>query len=106
MSANRARAIFIELVADVPPEQWEGRLAELAGEDQELRGKVAGLLAAHRQADSFLEQPAAPLGGTVDVPPGADWTSAPPAGAGGMEQPGLLLGGRYKLLEVIGEGGM
>ena len=40
MSANRVRAIFVELVAQVPPEQWETRLAELAGEEQELRDKV------------------------------------------------------------------
>jgi hypothetical protein len=62
MSANRARALFIELVAQAPPEAWESRLAELAGVDQELHGRVAALLAAHREADSFLEQPAAPLG--------------------------------------------
>ena len=48
------RAEEDELVAQVPPEQWETRLAELAGEDRGLRDKVAGLLAAHRQADSFL----------------------------------------------------
>ena len=79
MSANRARAIFIELVAHVPPEKWETRLAELAGEDQGLRDKVALLLAAHLKADSFLEEPAAPLEGTVDSPPGADSSSEPSA---------------------------
>jgi serine/threonine protein kinase len=88
-SANRARAIFIELVADVPPEQWEARLAELAGEDRELRDKVATLLAAHRKEDSFLERPAAPL-----------------EEAGVSEQPGVVLARRYKLLEQVGEGGM
>jgi hypothetical protein len=65
MSATRAREIFIELVANVPPEQWE---SYLAARDPELHHKLVSLLAAHRQADSFLEQPAAPLGGTVDDP--------------------------------------
>jgi serine/threonine protein kinase/Flp pilus assembly protein TadD len=95
MSANRARAIFIELVAQVPPEQWEGRLAELAGEDQELRAKVAALLAAHRKADSFLEEPAVPLPVTGDLGPAAAV----------QEGPSTTIG-PYKLLERIGEGGM
>jgi serine/threonine protein kinase/tetratricopeptide (TPR) repeat protein len=106
MSANRAREIFIELVAHVPPEQWEGRLAEWAGEDQELHRKVASLLAAHRQADSFLEQPASPLGGTADDAPASAAPEGPPAEPKSTEQPGLVLAGRYKLLEQIGEGGM
>jgi serine/threonine protein kinase/Tfp pilus assembly protein PilF len=100
MSANRARAIFIELVAQVPPEQWEGRLAELAGEDQELRGKVAALLAAHRKTDSFLEQPAVPRAATGAFDPPKSGVAAAT-----QEGPGTSIG-PYKLLEMIGEGGM
>ena len=58
MNGNKAREIFIELVSRVPPEQWESRLVELAGGDQESHTRVAALLAAHRKADSFLERPA------------------------------------------------
>jgi serine/threonine protein kinase/tetratricopeptide (TPR) repeat protein len=101
MSANRVRAVFIELVSQVPPEQWEQRLAELAREDQELRAKVAALLAAHRKADSFLEEPAVPLRATGDLDPAANG----PAGAASQERPGTTIG-PYKLLELIGEGGM
>jgi serine/threonine protein kinase/tetratricopeptide (TPR) repeat protein len=71
-----------------------------------LRGQVARLLAAHRQADSFLEQPARPLGGTVASPPAAGPASEPWAEPGSREQSGGVLAGRYKLLEAIGEGGM
>src|SRR4051794_9346398 len=106
MSVNRARVLFIELVAQVPPEQWDARLAERAGEDPELHAKVALLLAAHRKADSFLEQPAAPIGGTAEEPPASLSPSEPPPQPGGTEQPSLVLAGRYKLLEPIGEGGM
>jgi WD40 repeat protein len=107
MSANRVREIFMELVANVPPEQWEGRLAELAGGDAGLRDKVAALLAAHRQADSFLEQPAPQLGATADevrAPASPDEPRA--IGLTAADGPGVLLAGRYKLLQAIGEGGM
>ena len=36
MNANKAREVFIELVANVPAEQWDARLLELAGEDDEV----------------------------------------------------------------------
>src|SRR5262245_53450129 len=105
MSAPKARSIFIELIAHVSPEHWDGRLAELAGEDHQLRVRVAALLAAHRKADSFLEQPAAPLPATVDS------VAAPDAVTLALEfrpteQSGVLLSDRYELLEGIGEGGM
>jgi tetratricopeptide (TPR) repeat protein len=100
MSADKVRAIFVELISQVPPEQWDARLAELAGDDAELRARAAALLAAHRKADSFLEQPAQPLGKTVDAPASRDSRAA------AEEVAGAVLAGRYKLLEEIGEGGM
>jgi serine/threonine protein kinase/tetratricopeptide (TPR) repeat protein len=92
MSAERAREIFFELVAQVPPEQWDTRAAELAGPDEPLRQRVLQLLAAHRGADSFLESPAVGPGETRSEP-------APVAAAG------TVIDG-YKLLQPIGEGGM
>jgi WD40 repeat protein/serine/threonine protein kinase len=104
MTIQRARALFVELVSQVPEEQWEARLAELAGEDIELRNKVAALLAAHRKADSFLEQPAGPLSGTADVQ--APGLARPAGEAARGEKLGTVVAGRYKLIEAIGEGGM
>src|SRR5262245_52464846 len=103
MSADKVRAIFIELVSQVSPEQWDGRLAELAGDDQDLRTRVAALLAAHRQADSFLEHPAGPLGATTAAPASPDprATRAAP-----VESAGAVLVGKYQLVEEIGVGGM
>jgi hypothetical protein len=91
MNANKAREVFVELVANVPPEQWDARLTEAAGDDDELRRRLSLLLAAHRRADSFLEAPAPGLGATLEAPAVA-------------EGPGTLIG-PYKLLEQIGEGG-
>ena len=68
MNVNQARELFIEIVAKVPPDQWDRRLAELAGADEELRRKVGQLLAAHRRADSFLEAPPPPLKSPADPP--------------------------------------
>src|SRR5262245_41993722 len=91
MSLEKAKALFVELVANVPPEQWEARLTDLAGDDEELRRQVSRILAAHRDAGSFLESPAPALGRTIDEAV--------------SETPGTAIG-PYQLLEQIGEGGM
>ena len=41
MNVNKAREIFMELIANVPPEQWQARLAGLAVENDDLRRRVA-----------------------------------------------------------------
>ncbi|GAI93645.1 unnamed protein product, partial [marine sediment metagenome] len=70
------------------------RVAYLDGvcrDDPELRARVEALLAAHEEAGSFLESPPVDIGGTLDTPPLT-------------EGPGTRIG-RYKLLQLIGEGG-
>src|SRR6516164_1383762 len=89
MNAAKVRELFVELLANVPREQWDERLAECAGADEDLRHRVKLLLAAH-QEDSFLASPALALGGTIDKPI--------------TERPGTVIG-PYKLLEQIGDGG-
>jgi eukaryotic-like serine/threonine-protein kinase len=103
MSA-RVREIFLELLEWGQPESWDARLADLVGDDEPLRRQVEVLLAAHQQADSFLEHPAGPLGATVDdiFPAGG---AVEPHGAP-AEVPGAVLNGKYKLVEAIGAGGM
>jgi hypothetical protein len=58
MNMEKAKALFIELVAQVPPDPWEARLADLASGCEELRRQGGRILAAHRDAGSFLESPA------------------------------------------------
>ncbi len=62
------------------------------------------MLDAHASDPDFLEQPAGPLGATVDVPAAPRLPGENLPGPGGA-QPGVVLAGRYKLLEQIGEGG-
>jgi len=61
------------------------------GSDLELRTRVETLLRAHESAGDFLESPVAT-------------TEAALLGAAASEQPGTRIG-RYKLLQLIGEGG-
>jgi tetratricopeptide (TPR) repeat protein len=72
-------------------------LDEACAGDPGLRADLEALLRAHASDPGFLERPS--------VPPGAT-TGELPAHTGAREQPGLVLGGRYKLLELLGEGGM
>jgi serine/threonine protein kinase/tetratricopeptide (TPR) repeat protein len=87
---QRARELFLHAVGHVPPEQWDAYLAEACGADEALRQQVAHLLQVHREAGSFLEQPAEALAAT---------------GAFQGETSGSVIG-PYKLLQQIGEGGM
>jgi eukaryotic-like serine/threonine-protein kinase len=87
---QRARELFLHAVGHVPPEQWNAYLAEACGADDQLRQQVAHLLQVHREAGSFLEQPAEALAATS---------------AFQGEAAGTVIG-PYKLVERIGEGGM
>src|SRR5688572_14529118 len=82
---------FAALEKGTPPER-AAYLDEACAGDAALRRRVEKMLAAQSQAHSFLEQPAAALGTTVDLPPV-------------IEDPGTVIG-PYKLVEQIGEGGM
>src|SRR6266545_6702256 len=79
------RDIFIGAVQRDGPGERRAYLEDACGADVALRRRVEGLLEVYDRAGSFLEEPA-----------------TPPTGTGA----GVLIAGRYKLLEVVGEGGM
>jgi serine/threonine protein kinase len=55
---QKARALFLHAVGKLPPEEWDGYVAEFCGGDAELLQQVGGLLKVHREAGSFLNVPA------------------------------------------------
>jgi serine/threonine protein kinase/Flp pilus assembly protein TadD len=86
-----AEEILQAAVEKESPAERAAYLESVCGQDTALRALVEGLLRAHDEAGSFLEQPLFGPGETVDQP-------ARPEG------PGTAVG-PYKLLEQIGEGG-
>jgi hypothetical protein len=87
------RSIFIAVLEMEDSNQRNAYLADACGVDQQLRERVEKLLVAHRAA-----------GGVLDRPLIEDERTSPLRAT--AEAAGLLIAGRYKLLEEIGEGGM
>jgi eukaryotic-like serine/threonine-protein kinase len=85
------QALFTEALAREPALR-SAYLDQACGNDVELRRRIELLLRLHEGTGGFLEQPAAAeVGLTLEQPP--------------PERPGMQIG-PYKLLQVIGEGGM
>jgi serine/threonine-protein kinase len=97
---RQARRVFEELV-DLEVAERRHRLADLALADPRLADAVVELLEADRRAQGFLSSPAAHYG--LDAPP----TAPDVAAAGGPA--GARVGerfGAYRLIELLGAGGM
>jgi serine/threonine protein kinase len=91
----KANDLFLRAREFPDPEARRAFLDDACGTDQGLRQQVESLLAAGERAGNFLERPAIldePLDQTTDAPV--------------LIEAGRVIGGRYKLLEKIGIGGM
>lgn len=85
---DRIQSLFHD-VADLPEDQRNARLRQECGEDTELRAAVEAMLEEDRRSGSVLDQPLAATAAAALAPPSAPDRIGP-----------------YRLLEVIGEGGM
>src|SRR5260370_1234684 len=104
-----AKAIFLEAVEKHRPDQWPAFLDQACADQPELRRRVEGLLAAHREAGTGPHQAgtegAAPaLGQAGHILESLAPDRAPTINEPISERPGTVIG-PYKLLEQIGEGG-
>src|SRR5262249_43065336 len=97
------------------PAERAAYLDRACGTDAGFRRQVEALLAAHFRSGEFLDSPAADRPGAAALgPPQATGPLTPDAGPTGRtsripgrdELVGAILAGKYKLVEVIGEGGM
>ena len=91
--------VFASAVKFVAPGDRTAYLDRACDGDTRLRAAVEALIRAHTDDPDFLEQPIGSLGEPVD--PSTENGAMP-----GPETAGLLVDGRFKLLEQIGEGGM
>ncbi len=100
-TAKNARDLFLDALARGPAERAGFLDAACAG-DAPLRRRVEALLQANDEPGAFLSEPGA--GATGTFASGAPEGAAPRARE--TEAEGSVVGGRYKLLQQIGEGGM
>jgi serine/threonine protein kinase/predicted Zn-dependent protease len=94
-------SIFCAAVEIASAEERATFIQQRCGADAELRQQVQKLVDAHFQAGNFLEQPAAAPNVTGPFSPPAEGEVAGTI----HEGPGTRIG-PYKLLQLIGEGGM
>jgi serine/threonine protein kinase len=99
-SRDRVKQVYRD-VLDHPPDERGAYVRELCGEDRALQAEVESLLATHKEAGRFGEQPAIEL--LDELPPGAD--SRPLTSVGRGVQPGDRLG-VYEIRSLVGAGGM
>src|SRR6476620_4719062 len=92
--AMQERDIFIAALQIEDPEQRAAHLTAACANDAPLRARVEELLAAHERQESFF----------LDSPPVA--LADLPSSDASIHQPLGSQIGPYKLLQMIGEGGM
>jgi tetratricopeptide (TPR) repeat protein len=97
MDSERWRQIaeFYHAASEREPAERGAFLAEACGGDGELRKEVESLLAQDVPADGLIEWVAEHA---------LEWQRDPPDGAGERALPAAI--GRYRILELIGQGGM
>ncbi len=98
---KRVEAIFAAALEKSSASERSALLDEACAGDAALRQRVEALLKAHAEAGGFL------FNSAVDLPePRSGKSRANTVEYGDTERVGVLVAGRFKLLEQVGEGGM
>src|SRR5215472_5296313 len=110
------RDLFIAALQITDPAERSAWLDHACGGDAALRQRIDVLLQALEKAGSLLDNPVVAPAAAIEQPGPCQAAAHDPMSTGvgqepmrdepGQEQPGVVLAGRYKLLEAIGEGGM
>src|SRR2546425_1080304 len=108
---------ILDAALELPPEQRAAYLDEACAGDSRLRAAAESLLVAAERATGFLDHPApgpaeplrgrTPEGAAIPLAaPAPDTAALPPAS--GLERflPGSVVGGRYRIVSLLGRGGM
>jgi serine/threonine protein kinase len=116
---ERVKALFLAAIERDDPADRRAFLDGEAGDDPELRGRLAALLAAYDQPPSALDRPLAADPEATDTPDATPSLSSPPPGGIGGNGPTVdrlqadgpklldaIIADRYKIRQEIGEGGM
>jgi hypothetical protein len=101
---DRIRDLFVAALGATGPSGWGAFLEGECRGDRDLLVEVRQLLEAHLEAGGLLEAPALAVADAAGLLPAAGGPGLA-AGAAGPGAPGPVIG-PYRLLEVIGEGGM
>jgi hypothetical protein len=108
---------ILDAALELPPEQRAAYLDEVCAGDSRLRAAAESLLVAADQATGFLDRPAPvpsellrgrPAGGAAVPLAGRAPDTAALSPASGLERflPGSVVGGRYRIVSLLGRGGM
>jgi eukaryotic-like serine/threonine-protein kinase len=107
---GRLKAVFLAAAQRKTPADRDAYLVEACGDDRELRGRIEGLLRAHEQPGGWLGDPFPVPDDKTDSLPASDTLSCEPAVATTADLPGdqsgIIIAGRYRLVRLIGMGGM
>ena len=109
MDAERWQKIkkLFDAVQEIEPEKRDTFLDETCGDDLELRREVERLIDSLGKAESFMEHPAAAAVASMFEDKKtlmANYTAGKPHG--GKFVAGTVLANRYRIIGLLGKGGM